>query len=194
MKISFKKLGGKILLFIGLYAFVLLFILTIDGLHDELGVTDLGLVFGNEVTAEGELSARLKARLDKTFELYEQGFFPIIIVSGGIDDNGHNEAEFMKNYLVSKGIPEENVLEDAKGNTTAETVINSLRTMENLDANSIFVISQFYHMARIKLSFWKLSEKEVYSAHANFFEARDLYSMGREFFAFHKYLLFPLNS
>lgn len=188
------KLIRKIAHFLLVIVVLESFLFNVDGLRDELGVADLGLVFGNEVTAEGELSARLKARLDKTFELYEQGFFPIIIVSGGIDDNGHNEAEFMKNYLVNKGIPEENVLEDAKGNTTAETVINSLRTMENLNANSIFVISQFHHMARIKLSFWKLSEKEVYSAHANFFEARDLYSMGREFFAFHKYLLFPLNS
>jgi hypothetical protein len=40
----------------------------------------------------------------------------------------------------------------------------------------------------IKLAFNKVGFEEVYSAHAEFFEARDLYSITREFFAYYKYL------
>ncbi|KXH78693.1 YdcF family protein [Chryseobacterium kwangjuense] len=41
-----------------------------DGLRDQKRAADLAVVFGNTVNKDGTLSPRLKARLDKSIELY----------------------------------------------------------------------------------------------------------------------------
>ena len=57
--------------------------LLVAGLHDEIHSADLAVVPGNTVYANGTPSARLAARLDRALELYQQGLFPLILVSGG---------------------------------------------------------------------------------------------------------------
>ena len=53
-------------------------ILAIAGLNDKLGVADVALVLGNKVEPDGTPSARLRARLDRTMELYRAGYFPAV--------------------------------------------------------------------------------------------------------------------
>ena len=163
--------------------------ITIDGLTDETKAAEIGVVFGNEVLSTGELSARLKARLDKTIELYNAKKFPLILVSGGVDQYQNEEAELMKEYLLENNIPENKILTDSEGNDTAQTVSNTAKIMSAYQLESVFAISQFYHISRIKLAFSKLHITEVSSAHAKYFELRDFYSLLREFFAYYKYLL-----
>ncbi len=89
-----------------------------DGLTDELGNADAGLVLGNTVNREGQPSARLRARLDRALVLYRGGYFPLIVVSGAIGKEGHDEASVMHDYLVKRGIPPNRVVVDSEGRTT----------------------------------------------------------------------------
>lgn len=161
----------------------------IDGLNDELKPVDAAVVLGNKVEVNGQPSDRLKARLDKSIELYNEGYYTFIIVSGGIGKEGFDEAKVMKAYLMDNGIAENNIIEDNNGYNSYMTAQNTRIIMDELGLDSVMIISQYFHISRTKLAFRKIGIEETSSAHANIFELRDLYSLIREFPAYYKYLL-----
>lgn len=164
-------------------------LIILDGLNDEWKHADVAVVLGNKVEFNGQPSERLKARLDRTVELYEKGYFPMIIVSGGIGVEGFDEAKVMKAYLVDQGIPDEQIFEDNNGYNSYMTAQNASSIMKQLELDSAMIVTQYYHISRTKLAFRKMDVSDVYGAHARFFEARDIYSTIREFPAYYKYLI-----
>jgi vancomycin permeability regulator SanA len=182
----------KIIIYITLALFFALVLqvifLSFDGLKDELKKADVAVVLGNKVELDGQPSERLQGRLDRAAQLYEQQYFKYIIVSGGVGKEGFDEAVVMKDYLVKKSIPEDAIFVDSDGYNTLMTAQNAKEIMDNNNLQSVMVISQFYHISRTKLAFKKLGFKDVYSAHAKYFEIRDFYSIAREIPAYYKYL------
>ena len=164
-------------------------IIIADGVNDDLINTDVAVVLGNKVELTGEPSERLKARLDKAADLYEKGYFKRIIVSGGVGIEGFDEAKVMKDYLINQGIPESKILIDSNGYNTFMTAENTKLIKEELEIESVTVISQYHHITRTKMAFKKVGFEKVYSAHAEIIELRDVYSLVREFAAFYKYLI-----
>ncbi|MHA6480352.1 YdcF family protein [Paenibacillus sp. strain BS8-2] len=164
-------------------------IIIMDGLNDELIPVDVAVVLGNKVELSGQPSERLRARLNRAVELYNRGYFDTIIVSGGIGKEGFDEAKVMKSYLSLKGIPEERIIEDNEGYNSHMTAQNTKSIMNEIGADSAMIITQYFHVSRTKLVFSKRGIKEVFGAHAYIFEARDVYSILREFPAYYKYLL-----
>ncbi|MBN1267763.1 MAG: YdcF family protein [Anaerolineales bacterium] len=160
-----------------------------DGLTDELGTADVGLVFGNKVMPSGEPSARLAARLDRAVQLYNDGYFNKVIVSGGLGREGFYEADVMRDYLIERGIPDSNIIPDNQGNDTYMTVENTVTIMEENNIRSILVISQYFHIPRIKLACRRFGLEVVYSANAKYFGLRDLYQISREVIAYGYYLV-----
>ncbi|SFL34557.1 DUF218 domain-containing protein [Gracilibacillus orientalis] len=167
-------------------------IITIDGLTDEKEHSEIGVVFGNKVNEDGTPSDRLQARLDKAVSLYLDNKLEKIIVSGGVGIEGFDEAEVMKDYVIEKGVPEATIVTDSNGYNTEMTAENTLEIahQKNLSTESITVITQFFHITRTKLAMKQQGFTEVYGAHAEYFEWRDIYSTIREFPAFYKYLIF----
>ena len=162
--------------------------IVIDGLNDELKPVEIAVVLGNKVEDNGQPSERLKARLDKSVELYDGGYYTFIIVSGGIGKEGFDEAKVMRSYLIDKGIPENKIIEDNNGYNSYMTAQNTSKIMDELKFDSVMIITQYFHISRTKLAFRKMDIEEVYSAHAEIFEFRDIYSIIREFPAYYKYL------
>ena len=163
-------------------------ILVISGFNDQVGKADIALVLGNKVESDGTPSPRLRARLDKTLELYREGYFPMVIASGGLGKEGFDEAIVMKDYLVAHGIPQERVIVDSLGSTTFMSAKNTRDIARKLKITRVLVISQYYHLPRARLALERFGIPELYSAHARFFEARDVYSSVREFFGYLNYL------
>jgi uncharacterized SAM-binding protein YcdF (DUF218 family) len=159
-----------------------------DGLRDEIHPADVAIVPGNTVERDGQPSARLQARLDKTLELYRSGLFAHVIVSGGVGEEGFDEAEVMKRYLVSRGVPEDRVIADGGGATTYLTARNAAELMKSNGWGSALVVSQYFHIARTKLAVEGFGVAPVYGAHADYFEPRDLYSVIREVVGYAAYL------
>ncbi|WP_426350689.1 YdcF family protein [Alloiococcus sp. CFN-8] len=164
--------------------------ITYDGLRDNINFTDAAVVLGNKVETDGTPSNRLKSRLDKAIELYEKGYFDYIIVSGGTGKEGFDEAEVMRSYLMDKGISDEYIILDHDGYNSYMTAENTKAIMDKMDFHSVTIITQFFHISRTELAFKKVGVEEIYSAHADYFELRDIYSLVREFPAYYKYLLF----
>lgn len=160
-----------------------------DGLNDEIAASDVGVVLGNEVRSDGTPSERLKGRLDKAVELYSSGLLANIVVSGGRGKSGYDEAAVMRNYLLQHGVPSKTVLVDSAGVNTFHTAKNSARLMASHGWRSALVISQYFHISRSRLAMKRFGIDKVYSAHADYYEPRDIYSLGREVVAYAYYLV-----
>jgi len=161
-----------------------IFAITVDGLRDDAQASDVGVVLGSKVELDGTPSERLRARLDKAAELYRQGMFRHIIVSGGTGVEGFSEAQVMAAYLAERqAIPRAAILLDEHGNTTEATARNSATIMRAHGFRSAVVVTQFFHLTRSRYALQRAGVATVYTAHADYFEARDVYSLARELIA-----------
>ena len=174
---------------LSLFVIVPAVLIVADGLTDEIHQADVAVVLGNTVEKNGLPSIRLQARLDKTIELYQNGLFTNIIVSGGFGSEGFDEALVMRQYLISRGIPENCIRVDSIGNTTALTAKNASQIMKQNNWQSALIISQYFHISRTRLAFAHYGVNPIYAAHANYFEVRDFYSIFREVIGYFSYSL-----
>lgn len=182
-RIKIKHLIYLFLLWFGIHELITL----TDGLTDENSKTDIAVIYGNTVHEDGTLSERLKARLDRGIELYEDSLVSVLFVSGGLGKEGFYEGDKMQEYLIQKGIPAEKIVVDNRGNNTQLTTLNFIKKFGK--EKSVTVVSQYHHIARAKLAFRKAGVQHVTGAHADYFEMRDFYACGREFFGYYSYLL-----
>jgi vancomycin permeability regulator SanA len=163
--------------------------IVVAGLRDDIQAADVAIVPGNTVEKDGRPSARLRARLDQAVVLYRQGLFPNVIVSGGVGSEGFDEAEVMKSYLVENGVPDGRVYVDSGGATTYLTARNAARMMKENGWQRAIVVSQYFHVPRTRLALKRSGVTPVFSAHARYFELRDVYSTAREVVGYGAYLL-----
>lgn len=177
----------RILCFLLLWFFTHAIAVTIDGVFTQPKKSEYAVIFGNTVNADGSLSKRLKARVDKGLELYRDSLVQKLFLSGGLGVEGHYEAQKMADYLLMMGVPETDLIIDDLGDNSWLTTTNFKKMFP--EANSIIVVSQFYHLSRAKLTFRKLDFKNVSAASPDYYEIRDFYSLFREFFGYYKYLL-----
>ena len=193
MQHMWRKRIKRVLLLVALpvmLAFTLAATLIVaDGLTDDIHAADVAIVPGNTVEKDGRPSARLSARLDQTVALYRQGLFPNVIVSGGVGSEGFDEAEVMKRYLVENGVPEGSIHVDSGGATTHLTARNASRMMRENGWQSALVVTQYFHVPRMRLALERSGVTPVFSAHAQYFERRDVYSIAREVAGYGTYLL-----
>ena len=159
------------------------------GMADDLRPTDVGMVLGSKVELSGRPSARLAARLDRGADLYTDGVVKQLIVSGGTGVEGFDEAAVMRDYLVGKGVPTSAIIVDSAGATTEASARNCASLMAARGFKSVTVITQYFHVPRTRLALRSYGVTTVGSAHAHFFELRDLYSIAREIAALPAYWL-----
>ena len=148
------------------------------GLIDKTTQVELGVVFGT-----GAISPRLEARITKTLELYKAGWFNQVLITGV-----KSEADFMYNYLIKNQVPASAIRRDYKGYSTYDSVHNLQAYTNKHGINQVLVISQYFHILRIQLTFKLLGMSPAYHAHADLFELHDTYMMLREFVAYYMYL------
>lgn len=183
-----KKLLGRIILFGSIFFAVHCIIIIAFGLSQKECSTHTGIVLGNKVNEDGTVSKRLKARLDKTVQLYHNGKIKLIITSGGLGKEGHWEGTVMKDYLVKNNIPSSAIIVDDFGNDTEASVSNGKRICDSLQQKEIMIISQYFHLARCNMLFRKAGFETTCTASPFYFEWRDPYSILREFAGFYTQL------
>ena len=163
--------------------------IVVAGLHDVPGHADLAVVLGNEIRGDGRPSPRLAARLDAAWNLYQAGQCRAILVSGGVEANGYDEARVMAGYLAARGVPAALILQDNRGVDTYSTAGNTRSILRQHGWKSVCVVTQYYHVPRSRLAMRRFGIGPVYSVHARYFEWRDLYSICREVAGWVKYSL-----
>lgn len=153
-----------------------------DGLHDRLGPADVAVVLGNKVELDGRPSPRLAARLDRAIEVWRLGLVRRILVSGGVGVEGHDEAKVMAGYLIAKGVPANVVDQDGAGWDTFLTARHTAQYLQRERLTSVMVISQWFHITRCRMALHGFKVRPVLSAHPDYFELRDAWSLVREVF------------
>ena len=151
-----------------------------SGLHDNLHAADLTVVLGNKVRPDGQPSQALKARLDHTVRLYQQGYCKLILVSGGHGKEGYDEPVVMRNYLEEAGVPSTIIFEDNGGSNTWHTAQNTAAFMKERHLSSVLVVSQYFHLPRCRLALYECGVASVYTSHAPYWSVRDFFSVPRE--------------
>ena len=151
-----------------------------DGLHDRLGKADVGVVLGNKVEPNGQPSLDLATRLDEAGDLYRQGYFPTVIVSGGVGPGAYDEPAAMRAYLLRQGVPEAAIVLDRGGVNTRATAADTARWMRTRGLSRVLVVSQFYHLSRSRLAFERCGVRTIYTAHGWRFSTRDVFGLGRD--------------
>ena len=117
---------------------------------DSLRKADAIVVFGAAEYA-GRPSPVLRARLDHALDLYQQGYAPVVITTGGAGlDPVYSEGGVGRDYLTRHGVPDVSVIGETQGNDTAESSDRVGAIMRKNHMRTALVVSDAYHIFRIK--------------------------------------------
>jgi len=125
---------------------------------------DVILVFGGGVGETGSPGKSTIERARYAAELYKQGYSNKILFSSGYAYT-YNDAENMKLFAVSMGVPEKDILLEQRANSAYENVLFSKQLLDKHHQDSIILISSPYNMRRVQLVFKKLDNniKVIYA-------------------------------
>jgi uncharacterized SAM-binding protein YcdF (DUF218 family) len=117
---------------------------------DEARPADVIIVMG-AAEYRGRPSPVLKARLDHALGLFQRKMAPRIITTGGAGgDPVFTEGEVGRNYLIEHNVPAEAVLVEDKGESTVHSSAVAAEMMRRLGLESCIVVSDGYHIYRVK--------------------------------------------
>ena len=105
----------------------------------------VAIVLGAAVHADGQPSPWLAHRLDTAAELYPSGRVEAILVSGDNRRAGYDEPTVMRNYLLSRGLPEQAIALDYAGFDTYDTCVRARRIF---GIERALLVTQDFHEPR----------------------------------------------
>lgn len=188
----------KILKYIFLCIFLIFFWLVlhtitiiIEGTQEDTRNADIGVIFGAKNEPDGSLSQPMERRLNVGLKLYQEGKIQKILVSGGRANQNFCESDLMQDYLISKGVRLGDIITDNKARNTEENVENSLQIMKENNYKKLIIISQYYHISRIKLMYYKKGFYNIGSVSSRHFNKKyHPQTLVREFFGYYYYYFF----
>jgi len=122
----------------------------------QLQRADAIVVFG---AAEyfGRPSPVYRARLDHAFALYQRGIAPVVVTTGGAaSDPSYSEGGVGHDYLLRRGIPEDDLIAETQGTDTAHSAERVGVILRTNGMHTCVAVSDEYHVFRIQ----KLLEHE----------------------------------
>ena len=118
---------------------------------DQREHVDAILVMG-AAQFDGRPSAVLKARLDTTLSVWEEGLAPVIIVTGGkLPGDRFTESEASRDYLVDRGVPEQAILLENEGNTSETSLEHAALIARENGIRSVLIVTDGFHLFRSRL-------------------------------------------
>lgn len=105
------------------------------------------IVLGAQVKENGELSIQLKWRLDKALEVYGQNPQTIVVCGARGKNEPVSEAQAMRDYLLSNGISEEDVLMEDSSFNTRQNLMNA-KDMLPEGLQRVLIVTSSYHLPR----------------------------------------------
>jgi uncharacterized SAM-binding protein YcdF (DUF218 family) len=108
------------------------------------------IVFGAAEYA-GRPSPVYRARLDHAFDLFRQGMAPLVITTGGAGlDPDFSEGGVGRDYLLRRGIPEQDLVAETQGSDTAQSAERVATIMRTNGMHTCIAVSDAYHVFRIR--------------------------------------------
>jgi uncharacterized SAM-binding protein YcdF (DUF218 family) len=98
---------------------------------------------------DGRPSPVYRARLDHALELYHRGIAPLIITLGGSGGDAYSEGSVGEEYLISKGVPEEDIIAETESRNTEESARRIAVIARVNGLHRLVIVSDDTHMFRI---------------------------------------------
>jgi uncharacterized SAM-binding protein YcdF (DUF218 family) len=98
---------------------------------------------------DGRPSPVFRARLDHALELYHRGLAPLIITLGGPGGDQYTEGSVGAGYLISKGVPEADIIAETESRNTEESARRIAVIARVNGLHRLVVVSDGTHMFRI---------------------------------------------
>lgn len=150
-------------------------------------VTDAVLILGAYVRPNGDVSSMLNDRLTVGLELYQQGKADKIIVSGDHGTVEYDEVNTMKQYLMDRGVKDEDIFMDHAGFSTYESMY---RARDIFQVKKLIVVTQEYHLMRSVFiarelgleAYGVASDRHNYGKVMGSYELREIAAREKDFF------------
>jgi uncharacterized SAM-binding protein YcdF (DUF218 family) len=99
----------------------------------------------------GRPSPVYRARLDHGLQLFKKGMAPVVITTGGAGlDPDFSEGGVGRDYLLRRGIPEQDLIAETQGSDTAQSAARVANIMRVNGMRSCIAVSDAYHLFRIR--------------------------------------------
>jgi SanA protein len=105
----------------------------------------VAIVFGAGLYRNGSPTPVLRDRVATAAELYQAGKVEKLLMSGDNSSRGHNEPIAMRDYAISLGIPDQDIILDYAGHRTYDTCY---RARDIFEIDSAILVTQAFHLPR----------------------------------------------
>ncbi len=117
---------------------------------DQARPAEAIVVFGT-AQYNGVPSPVLAARLDHAIDLYRKGLAPVIVVTGGNQPGDKfTEATASANYLIRRGVPDDDVLREVSGTSSWQSLAAAANFLDDRDISDVLLVSDPFHSLRIR--------------------------------------------
>ena len=114
---------------------------------------------------DGVPSPVFENRLKHALDLYTQGWAENFILTGGIgEEEVLSESQVGKDYLINKGVKNENIFIEEKGRTSFQSLNEVREILEDLNLKTVILVSDGFHMKRLKKMVDDLGLEAYFSA------------------------------
>ena len=115
---------------------------------DQSRPSDAICVFG-AAEYDGRPSPVLRARLDHALDLYQHGIAPLIITLGGAGGDEYSEGSVGREYLISRGVPEQAIIAETESRNTEESARRIAVIARANSLRRLVIVSDGTHLFRI---------------------------------------------
>jgi SanA protein len=112
---------------------------------EEAHQAQAAIVLGARVYDDGTPSPMLSDRLETSIALYKLGKVEKLLLSGDHGQTTYDEVNVMLEYVLARGVPDEDVFTDHAGFSTYDTMY---RARDVFQVTSALVVTQEFHLAR----------------------------------------------
>ena len=134
------------------------------GTHRDTTKVDAIVVMG-AAQYDGVPSPLLASRLEHALDLWKKNQAPVIAVTGGkrVGDR-FTEGDTSRRWLTDRGVPAADIVVESAGHSTWESIENLAPLLNDVDVDSVVVVSSSWHVQRATLSLEELGFRAHSSA------------------------------
>ena len=140
-----------LLLAAGMAYTVSLILVLVVSQQDQRRPVDAIVVLG-AAQYNGRPSPVLRARLDHAIDLYDRGYAPLLVLTGGVGEGDTtSEAAVGRRYAYRAGVPEDAILTEEHGRTTTESLYAVSALLHERGATRVILVSDPFHVLRLRV-------------------------------------------
>jgi uncharacterized SAM-binding protein YcdF (DUF218 family) len=145
-----RAFGLVLLAAASIYTVALVMVLVVSQ-QDQRRAVDAIVVLG-AAQYNGRPSPVLRARLDHGLRLYNEGYAPRIVVTGGVGrGDTTSEAIVGRHYLLARDVVPADVVVQPQGRSTQASMTAVADWLEAEGLHSVILVSDPFHMFRLRL-------------------------------------------